>query len=213
MPAFTADRLWPILAFAFALSFSPGPNNLIALSSGASFGLRATVPFVSGVAVGLPAMLLAVAAGLGGLLQALPAMAVILKAAGTIYLLWLAWRIARSADLGTATVEGRARPVGFLQSCLLQWINPKAWIVAVGGIATYATSETLWPVTVALMAIFCVVAWSGTALWAAFGVGVGRLLGSPARVRLFNLAMALLLVASLWPTLRELLAGLAATAG
>jgi threonine/homoserine/homoserine lactone efflux protein len=213
MTMLAPDRLWPMVAFALAVSYTPGPNNLIAIASAATFGMRATLPFVTGVAVGLPIMLLAVAAGLGGLLEALPAVAILLKAAGTLYLLWLAVKIGRSVDLGLGAAGPRGRPVGFLQSCLLQWLNPKAWIIAVGGLGTFATPGSLWQVAAALMALSCIAAWSGTALWAAFGAGAARLLGSRARVRLFNLAMALLLVLSLWPTLRELLAGIAARAG
>jgi threonine/homoserine/homoserine lactone efflux protein len=172
------------------------------MSSGASFGLRATVPFLSGVSIGFPLMLLAVAVGLGGVLKVFPDITVLLKAAGTLYLLWLAWKIATASDLGI-DAAARARPIGFVQACLFQWVNPKAWIIAIGGLSAYATPDRLWQVVVAFMAIFFIVCWSSTAAWAAFGVAVGRLLKSPSRIRLFNLAMALLLVASLWPTVRE----------
>jgi threonine/homoserine/homoserine lactone efflux protein len=199
------DLLLSIGAFALVVSITPGPNNFIAMSSGASFGLLATIPFMTGVAVGVPVMLIAVAAGLGSILAAFPAVAVLLKAGGLLYLLWLAWKIAISTDLGFARSERRTGPPSFIQSCLLQWVNPKAWIVAVGGLGTYATPATLWRVVAALIVIFAVVAWSSTALWAACGVAVRRLLGSPLRIRLFNLAMAILLLASLWPVVREML--------
>jgi threonine/homoserine/homoserine lactone efflux protein len=193
-----------IAAFAFVTAVTPGPNNVIALSSGVTHGFRATMPMIWGVSLGFPAMQFAVALGLGSVLAALPWAYPAIQIVGALYLLWLAWKIAMSADLGIADGPANAKPVTFLQSCLFQWVNPKAWIIAVGGLATYVPVDNFWPSVALFTLTFCVIAWPATALWAGFGVLVQRWLGTTRRVRVFNIAMAALLVVSLVPVLGDL---------
>lgn len=192
-------------AFAVSMSGSPGPNNTMLTASGATWGFRPTVPHMLGVSIGLPVMLLALALGLGEVLRAAPWLHVAMRWAGAAYMLWLAWRIA-TADPEPAGAEGSggSRPLSFLQAALFQWINPKAWVVALGAIAAYTTAAGLalvWQ-TALLGAIFLVVTLPITAGWTLVGVGAARLLRTPRALRAFNLAMAALLVASLLPMLR-----------
>jgi threonine/homoserine/homoserine lactone efflux protein len=201
------DVLLSLITFVVVMSITPGPNNVIALSSGASFGFRATLPFLVGVACGFPVMLLAVAGGLGGILQTVPWVYPALKAAGAAYLLWLAWKIGSAQSLGLSS-DTAAKPLTVWQASVFQWVNPKAWILAIGGLATYATPDRFWPTVAAFAVIFLLTSFLSLAIWAAFGVVVRRWLGTPTRVRTFNIVMAVLLVASLWPVLRDVLANL-----
>jgi threonine/homoserine/homoserine lactone efflux protein len=186
-------------AFAVVMSASPGPNNAMVAASGANFGLRRTWRHMLGTALGFPVMLLAVALGAGEVLRASPGLQSALRWAGAAWLLWLAWRIATAAP----AIPGEAapgRPIGFMEAALFQWVNPKAWMIAIGAAATYATEP--WR-SLVLAAIFVLAALLSLLAWAALGSGAARLLRSPAALRGFNRAMALLLAASLLPMLAE----------
>lgn len=180
-------------AFALASSITPGPVNFIALGTGARLGWRASVPWITGATLGFTVLLLAVGLGLEGLIRALPGAVPAVRAAGGAFLLWMAWRLARDdGRLGSAETPGR-RPSLFAGAAL-QWLNPKAWLAAVSGIAVYAadaSAGTVWR----FAAIYFVVCWTSVAAWAGAGGLVRRTLREPRRLRLFNRAMALLLAA------------------
>lgn len=192
-------------AFAVAMSATPGPNNTMVVASGATYGFARTVPHMLGIAAGFPVML--VVLGTAGLpLLTDPRVHAVLKWVGAAYLLWLAWKIA-SADPDPAEPAAKAvgRPLGFVQAALFQWVNPKAWVIAAGALATYAAGaegDSL-AATLGLAALFGLVALPCVGLWTLIGVGTARVLRTRRAVRLFNLAMAGLLVASLVPALRE----------
>jgi threonine/homoserine/homoserine lactone efflux protein len=189
------DALLALCLFAFVTSITPGPSNLMLLASGANFGFRRTLPQVAGITLGFTALLLAVGLGLGAALAAWPALHTGLKAAGAAYLLHLAWRIGRSRSLGGG---GEARPLTLWQSAAFQWVNPKAWAVAATTMAVHASPEApLLPICAA----FAVVNLPSILAWAGCGLALRRLLSDPARLRWFNLAMAALLAATLWPML------------
>jgi threonine/homoserine/homoserine lactone efflux protein len=192
-----------ILAFAVAMSATPGPNNVMLAASGALWGFRRTLPHMLGISVGFPAMLAAVAFGAGELLRANPWAHEALRWAGAAYMLWLAWHIAMAKPVA-AQDSGRHRPLGFMQAALFQWVNPKAWVIAVGAVVTYTTGQgaVLMAQAALLATVFLVVSPLTTALWTMVGVGAARLLRTPRSLRRFNLAMAALLVASLVPMLR-----------
>ncbi|MEM8956669.1 MAG: LysE family translocator [Pseudomonadota bacterium] len=186
--------------FAFVSSITPGPNNLMLLASGASFGLRRTVPHMLGVAVGFGAMLLALGAGLAELYRALPWAQLALKIAGSAYLLWLAWRIATARpDIDPSKSTGR--PFRFIEAAAFQWVNPKAWTMALTALAVYAGGGD-WAAVLAVAAIFTAINLPCVLSWAALGTGMARVLGDPVAVRRINLALAALLVLSLIPILR-----------
>jgi threonine/homoserine/homoserine lactone efflux protein len=194
--------MWPligsIVTFAVSMSISPGPNNLMVTASGANFGFRRTIPHMLGISFGFPVMLLAVGLGLGQALERWPQVHEVLRYVAAAYLLCLAWRIATAGEPGEAEAGGR--PFTFLQAAAFQWVNPKAWVIALSAVATYTTAgeDTLTQILV-IGAVFVVAAFLSVSLWAAFGTLIARFLKSPRALRAFNLAMAGLLVLSLVP--------------
>jgi threonine/homoserine/homoserine lactone efflux protein len=192
--------LWPLVLFSAAMSFTPGPNVIMVTSTAASFGYRRSIPHILGIAFGFGVMIVVLGAGLAGAMLAEPRIHTVLKYVGAAYLLYLAWRIARSR--GSTASSARERPIGFVEALVFQWVNPKGWVSAMGALAAY-TTETGNPVveTALILLILDGAVFLSVALWAAFGVAVGRFLGNPAARRAFNWAMAGLLVLSLIPVI------------
>ncbi len=196
----SADIFLALLAFAFVSSITPGPNNIMLLSSGVNFGFRRTLPHMLGIGVGFVVLLLAVGFGLGAVLTAYPQLHTVLKIAGGAYLLYLAWRIAMSRSM-SANEDETARPMTFLEAAAFQWVNPKAWVMGVTAMALY-TSPAAPFLTVLLVAFaFGIVNLPCVSTWAAFGTALRGFLSDPARLKWFNISMGLLLVASLYPML------------
>lgn len=191
----TASTLVALFAFAFASSITPGPNNLMLMASGANFGLRRTVPHALGVCVGFTVMIVLVGLGLIGLFDMLPVLAAVLKVVSVVYLLWLAWKMAHAAG-PDAAANADARPMTFVQAALFQWVNPKAWTMALSAIAIYAPDRSLGAVLL-VAAAFTLVNLPTVSIWAVMGQALQGWLASPARLRVFNWTMAALLVASL----------------
>jgi threonine/homoserine/homoserine lactone efflux protein len=192
----THDLFLALLGFAFVTSVTPGPNNMMLLASGVNFGVRRTLPHMLGISIGHAVMVFLVGLGVAGVFAAYPLALTGLKVAAVGYMLWLAWKIARSGAPG----EGRAagRPMTFLQAAAFQWVNPKAWAMALGAVAAYVPAPSVG--AYALVAVvFAGVNLPSVAVWAAAGQGLRRWLDGPGRLRLFNWGMAALLVASLWP--------------
>ena len=185
-----------LAAFAFVSSITPGPNNLMLMASGANFGVRRTLPHMLGVALGFTFMLVVVGLGLAGVFERHPAAHVALEAASVVYLLHLAWRIATAAAPGEADPSGR--PFSFLQAAAFQWVNPKAWAMALTAVTVYTAARD-WASVVVVAVTFGAINLPSVGSWALLGQGMRRLLTNPARLRAFNVAMALLLVASLYP--------------
>ena len=192
----TGELLLALVAFAFVTSATPGPNNLMLMSSGANFGFRRTVPQMLGITFGFGSMALATGLGLAGVVHAEPRLHAVLKYAGAAYLLYLAWRIAR-ADAASASAH---QPIGFIEATLFTWTNPKAWVSVLGAAAAFTTmggdllAESA--LIAAILAVFCLLS---TAVWAGFGTVIGRCLANPRARHAFNLSMAGLLVLSLIP--------------
>ena len=189
------ETLLPLLGFAVATSVTPGPNVLMVAASAANNGVRATVPHMAGITIGFAVMLLLVGLGLAAPFAAWPALHTLLKWGGGAWLLVLAWKIARAGAPG----EGPSRPpLGFLGAALFQWVNPKAWAMALGALSAYEAGVG-GPLVVA--SVFAVVNLPVVAAWAAAGQGLRGLLADPARLRVFNAAMATLLVLSMLPVI------------
>ncbi|CDX29854.1 conserved membrane hypothetical protein [Mesorhizobium plurifarium] len=195
------DAFLALLVYAFVTSITPGPNNLMLLASGVNFGIARTVPHMLGVSIGFLILLLAVGFGLGAVLTALPALHTALKIAGAVYLLYLAWKIAMSRSMSDGKgAEGR--PMRFIDAAAFQWVNPKAWVMAITAMAVYTNADHPF-VSVALISIaFAVVNLPSVSVWAGFGTALRGFLSDPARLKWFNIAMGLLLAATLWPMLR-----------
>lgn len=189
-----------LLVFAFVTSITPGPNNLMLLTSGVNFGFRRTIPHMLGIGIGFLSLLLGVGFGLGALLETVPQLYLALKFAGGAYLVYLAYKIAVSRSMGE--VEANAQPMTFMAAAAFQWVNPKAWVMAVTAMATY-TSPTAYVWTVLLVGFaFALVNLPCVSSWAGFGMLLRNWLSDPVRLKWFNITMAVLLVASLWPMLR-----------
>ncbi|WP_350333348.1 LysE family translocator [Coralliovum pocilloporae] len=195
---FDAVFLAPLFLFAFTASATPGPNVLMLAASGVNFGFRRTVPHMAGIVIGFPVMIVAVGLGLGELFTRFPLLHQVLKGLGAAYLLWLAWKIANASSVSGD--KQAAKPFGFFQAAGFQWVNPKAWIMAISAIAAFATLEASFAGQVMMIAlVFGLVGIPSVIIWAAFGTGIRRYLKSDRHLRLFNRTMALLLVASLIP--------------
>src|SRR5262245_26834001 len=188
------DFLGPLFVFAFATSFTPGPNVVMLAASGANYGFRSTLPHISGISIGFPVMVIAIGMGLKAVFVALPELQTVLKYVGAAYLLHLAWRIANAGRPDSKGASGR--PLKFLEAAAFQWVNPKGWIMAVAAITTYTPGYDNLTETLIVAAVFALLAWPSCSFWASVGVAV-RLFASDKAMRIFNLTMAGLLVASL----------------
>lgn len=199
----TFEMLVALAGFAFAMSISPGPGNFILLASGVNFGFRRSIPIVLGISLGFLTMVLAIGLGLGPILKAYPLANSALKVVCAAYVFWLAVKIARSAPMTSAGSEPPERPISFVQAALFQLVNPKAWAVALIVTVSYTTPANYIASLLAMIVVFAVVNLPALSMWALFGVGLRRFLRDPAKVRVFNVAMALLLVASMIPVLLD----------
>ena len=191
-----------LAAFALVSSITPGPNNMMLMASGANYGFARTLPHLAGVVLGFTFLLLAVGFGLGGLFATFPTAHTLLKGLGAAYLVWLAWKIATAGAMG----EGASvsRPLTFLQAAGFQWVNPKAWTMAVGVAAAYVPQQGgAADMLLAGLVVF-LISIPSAAVWAGAGVALRRLLERPGALRIFNWTMAALLVASLTPIFIEL---------
>ncbi len=194
------DTFLALLLFAFTTSITPGPNNMMLFASGVNFGFRRTIPHMFGIGAGFLSLLLGVGLGLGALLHMVPAVYTALKFAGGAYLVWIAWKIGTSRSLGEGT--SGVKPLSFLGAAAFQWVNPKAWVMAVTAMATYTNPE-LYMISVLLVGLaFAAVNVPSVSTWAGFGSALREWLSDPARLKWFNITMALLLVLSLWPMLK-----------
>ena len=195
----TPDLLLALASFALVTVITPGPNNLMLMTSGANFGFRRSIPHMLGVGLGFPIMIFFVGIGVMQVFDLWPLSYTILKVLSVLYMLYLAWKIANTVP-PSDTPAATGTPLTFLQASAFQWVNPKAWSMALGAITLYATGRDLaailW-VSGTYVAMGCI----STTSWTVLGQQLRRLLNRPNRLRVFNWAMATLLVASLIPVL------------
>lgn len=190
----SVNELAGLVAFAFAGSGSPGPNNAVLWASGLEFGFRRTVPHVLGTALGIGALAVGVAAGIGALLEAIPALELGLKLVGWAYLLSIAYLVAGSGAARRASV---GRPLSLWQAIVFQWVNPKAWVFAVAAVGTFLPPDVHRVVATALLTgTLMAVAIVSASIWAVGGAALGRVVEDARRRRAVSLALAVLLVAS-----------------
>jgi threonine/homoserine/homoserine lactone efflux protein len=201
----TSELLFAVASYVFVMSATPGPNNVMLLASGVNFGFRRTIPHMIGISFGCVFMLLVVGLGVGQLLQSSPRLYNGLKIASAIYMLWLAWAIANSGPMTVAEGTEAAKPMTVLQAAMFQWINPKAWVMALTATSTFTVPENYLPSLLIVGLVFGLVNAPTIATWTGFGVALRRLLQNPRNLRTFNVAMALLLVASMVPGLVDML--------
>ncbi|MDV4177148.1 LysE family translocator [Rhizobium brockwellii] len=194
------DTFLALVLFAFTTSITPGPNNMMLFASGVNFGFRRTIPHMFGIGVGFFSLLIGVGFGLGALLHTVPVVYTALKFAGGAYLVWIAWKIATSRSLSESSTG--AEPMSFFAAAAFQWVNPKAWVMAVTAMATY-TNPQLYLASVLIVGLaFAAVNVPSVSTWAGFGSALREWLSDPVRLKWFNISMAVLLVLSLWPMLK-----------
>mgnify|MGYP000657217005 CR=1 FL=1 len=195
------ETILALVSFAFVMSISPGPGNFLLLTSGVNFGYRRSLPLILGISIGFLTMVFFVGLGLGQILQEFPMVYTVLKFICAAYILWLAWKIANSRSLSGGSEEAMGRPISFLQAALLQLVNPKAWAVALIVTVSYTNPDSYLFSLILLIGIFAIVNLPAISIWALSGMALRHLLGQGRRIALFNILMALLLVASLLPLL------------
>ena len=205
----TTDQLLALSVFAAVSSGTPGPNNLMILTSGVNFGMKRSIPHLMGITLGFCFMIFCVGMGLQTMFSVVPQLETVLRYVGTVYLLWLAWKITNSGPISSGSGEGKAgcdasnlKPMGFWAATAFQWVNPKAWFMAISAITTYASSASggskLNQVLLVVL-IFGVINLPLVACWGWFGSAMRRFLQDPKNLKIFNVTMAILLVVSLYP--------------
>lgn len=192
-----------IIVFAITACVTPGPNNAMIMASGVNYGIRASLPHFFGIILGFPAMVVAVGLGIASLFERFPVLHVVLKLAGAAYLTYLAWQIA-TAPVAAAT-RNSGKPFSFVQAAAFQWVNPKAWVLAIGATVTYTVIADSYIVQILILAgIFLVFGAPCILLWLWCGAALKSILQNPTSLRVFNISMAALLMASLIPVFIEL---------
>ena len=196
------DQLIAFSIFATIASVTPGPNNMMILASGLNYGFVRSLPHLAGISIGFTIMMIATGLGLHTVFVQVPVLQTVLKYAGAIYLVWLAWQLAQAAPMA-AEQASTAKPMTFLGAAAFQWVNPKAWVMGIGALTTYLP-QSFDKIDVLGMAVFFgLVTAPCVAVWAGFGLAMRRILQNPRTVRIFNIAMAVLLVTSLYPIISE----------
>jgi threonine/homoserine/homoserine lactone efflux protein len=201
-PAMSHSLLFAFVLFATVMFITPGPNNIMLLSSGLTYGFRRTLPHVAGITIGFAFMVGAVGVGLGTVFIAYPVLQTILKYAGVVYLIYLAAAIAMS-EPKAPDQDNRRGPMTFWGAAMFQWVNAKGWVMVIGTITAYAAIAAYpWNIVIQVGLSLILGAVSCTA-WALFGTALRPILTSRRLVRAFNIIMALLLLASLYPVFMD----------
>jgi threonine/homoserine/homoserine lactone efflux protein len=194
------ELLLPLCTFAAVSSITPGPNNTMILASGLNYGFMRSLPHLFGITCGFTFMIFATGMGLHVVFEQVPMLQTILKYGGAIYLLWLAWKLAHAAPM-SGEQAALSKPMTFFGAAAFQWINPKAWVMALSALTTYLPQGFKVIDAAMLAGIFGVIGVFCVGAWAMFGVAMRRVLQDPRSVRIFNIVMALLLVGTLYPML------------
>jgi len=192
-----------IFIFAASTTVTPGPNNIMIMSSGLNYGIKKSMPHLLGICFGFPAMVIMVGLGFSIVFEMYPLFHEVIKVLGVVYLLYLAWLIASSSP--TSLEGANSKAFSFTQAALFQWVNPKAWVMATSAVSAYTSlsSDIFFQVIFIALAFF-VVAFPCVGIWLVFGVGLKKYLKSEKHQKIFNLSMALLLIASVLPVLKAL---------
>ena len=193
---------YAFLAFMVVMYFTPGPNNIMLLASGLTYGFRRTIPHILGIVLGFAFMVGAVGLGLGTVFLAYPILQTILKYSGAAYLIYLAVVIAMSGPTKPGEKDGRG-PMTFWGAAMFQWINAKGWVIVIGTITAYAAIAQ-FPLNIAIQTLISLLVGTvSTVVWALFGTALRPVLTSERLVRAFNILMAILLLASLYPVFMD----------
>lgn len=197
------DLFLSLITFAFVSAMTPGPNNTMLMASGVNFGFERTRPHILGVVIGFTIMILAVGLGVGRVFALYPPLYALLRVVSVGYLLWLAWRIG-TAGATNPIVGEEAQPMTFLEAALFQWVNPKGWMVCLSVAANYVSPNDLMADIAILSAVFLIISIISASTWALFGTSLRPFLQDARSMRVFNGIMAVALVLSLLPVVREM---------
>ena len=192
-----------VFIFGLSAGITPGPNNIMLMTSGMNFGIKKSIPHVLGVTFGFPIMVILIGLGFSIVFEQYPILHEVIKVLGVVYLLYLSWLIASASP---DTLEGeKSKPFTFFQAALFQWVNPKAWVVATSSISAYTVlNDNIYWQILMIAGVFFFAALFTASTWLVFGKGIKQILQSAKQQRAFNLAMALLLVASVLPVIKQL---------
>lgn len=191
----------PLLTFAFVTSSTPGPNNVMLMSSGMNYGFKQSIPHMAGVMVGIPFMVLLVGLGLVQLFEQVPHSFTLLRVVSFCYLMYLAWRIALTKSLRPREIS--TQPLGFFEAALFQWVNPKAWVMALTAIAVYTPDSRPLNSVFIVVFVFVISGTFATFLWTLLGQQLRQFFSDPVKLRIVNITLALILVATLLPMLLQ----------
>lgn len=198
MITISLDHFLAFCLFALVSTITPGPNNLMVMASGLSYGFRRTLPHLLGVAVGFAVMVFATGFGIRALFAQYPGLQLVLKLSATLYFLWMAYQLCMTQP-GGAAGSAAGKPMSFLGAAAFQWINPKAWVMALSALGAYLSNAST-PLDVALLAaVYGVLCLPCVGAWAAFGTQLNHVLKTPGKVMWFNRVVAVLLLLSLYP--------------
>ena len=199
------DLLPSIILFGIVAAFTPGPNNIMIMASGLNFGVRASMPHFFGICFGFTAMFFTLGFGLGYVFELYPRLHEFIKVFGVVYLLWLAWLIANSAP-SSKNNSASSKPLTFMRAALFQWLNPKAWVMVSGAIATFTSAGENIDLQILLIgAVFFLCTFPSAGTWLYFGHLLGEVINNPKQQKIFNVAMALLLLLSILPIVLDMI--------
>jgi threonine/homoserine/homoserine lactone efflux protein len=198
---YSSSLFLAFLMFAFVSSITPGPNNTMLLISGVNFGFRRTIPHMLGVTIGFAILVIVSGMGLAALFVKWPILETALRYTCALYLLYLAWQILRSSQMNTQS-EAK-KPISFWQAVIFQWVNPKAWVMALVGVTTYVPVDHFFINISVLIGFYIIFVSTSGSVWILFGNWIQKFLHHPNYLRRFNLVMAILLVLSLFPLLQK----------
>lgn len=196
-----SETLIALSLFAITTSITPGPNNIMLLASGVNFGLRRSLPHTLGISSGFCVLLLSVGFGLGFLFTNFPILHTVLKVLGSLYMLYLAFRIASSRSFNPKE-QKKSKPMTFLEAALFQWVNPKAWVMAISSMTLYTSQAQPYLSVLWVSIVFSLLNWPSCSIWAVFGTALRGFLSDPVRLKWFNIAMGVALAASVALILR-----------
>jgi threonine/homoserine/homoserine lactone efflux protein len=197
----TFDATISFCLFAFVSSVTPGPNNFMLLASGLNFGFLTSIPHILGISIGFMIMVMAVGLGLAQIFSYYPLSYIAMKWIGAAYLLYLAWGIATSGAPSIDSEKDKSKPLSFVSAAAFQWVNPKAWVMAVSTFSTYVPGKANVVVIIGVSVLFAIINVPCVTAWALFGVNMRKLLQVAKYRRIFNISMALLIITSLIPLL------------
>lgn len=195
------ELLIGLVGFALVSAFSPGPNNLMLLSSGMNFGWRKSVPHILGIAIGFPVMIFGVGMGITQIFEAYPISLLVMKVLSAVYLIYLAYKIASTRPAGVDAEIKNSRPLTFVQAAAFQWVNPKAWAMALTAISAYTIANNMLLSVFIVIFVFLAVGMMSANTWTIIGLKLRIFLSNPVAFRAFNISCALILVATLYPVL------------